>query len=140
MAVSNYFGDALLNHFFRATPMDVPDKVWVALHDNQGTVINEANEVKQSKWPSYVRLDANGGEDGVNGAFNPPSNKIITNSKQLLWPSFNGTGTIEIGGISLWTQQTGGQMLFGMGLSSKKTLSPSDEIVIHIGSLSVKVS
>jgi len=137
MAASIYLGNNILNHFFRGQTIPVPEKLWVSLHTSDAQ--NAGTEVKTSQWPSYTRLDANLGNDGVEGAFKPSLNKITKNARQLLWPPFNGTGTITIKDIALWTAPTDGQQLAFGTLSSAKTLSLSDEIVIHVDGLTIQV-
>jgi len=137
MAASVYMGQAILNHILRGVEMDMPEKIWVGLHVGT-TPAHPATEVKTSQWPSYVRIDANAGEPGIDGAFTTPANKETKNTKQLLWPPFNGAVTITIGGISLWTQVTGGEMLLTGQLSQAKTLTSQDEIVIHVDGLKIQ--
>jgi len=139
MATSPYLGNAILDHILRGVSLETIDKIWVSLHTgSSGT--GAGTEVKTTQWPSYMRIDANVGAQGIDGAFNPATNMACTNAKQLLWPPFDGTGSITINGIALWTASTGGQQLFYGILSADKTLSPSDEIVVHVDGLKIQVA
>jgi len=136
MAASIYLGNKILDHLLLGKSMTMPSKIWVSLHT--GDAGASGTEVLPSSWPSYTRIDANMGEAGIQGAFKTVLSKKTKNAKQLLWPPYNGTGTITIKGIALWTQATGGNLLFYGALSSEKTLSPSDEIVIHVDGLVIE--
>jgi len=139
MAASNYTINAILNHLLRGINMNVPQYLYVSLHTaNPGR--GGGNEVTTSKWPAYVRRDANNGESFLLSAFNPPSQGKVKNVKQILWPPYNGTGTITLTHLGIWTMPTGGDFLMSGALASAKTLSPSDEIVIHGNALTVEVN
>jgi len=128
MTASTAAANSILNHLLRGVAMSTPDKIFVSLHtSNPG--LNGSNEVTTSKWPSYVRSDAG-----------TAANKKTKNAKQILWPPYNGSGTITITHLGIWTAQTGGVFLMSGALSSAKTLSPSDEIVIHVNALTVEVN
>jgi|GEM_PF-6405548 len=135
MPASIYLGKQILDHLLRGISMPMPGKIWVSLHT--GDAATSGTEVLPSQWPAYTRIDANAGSAGVQEAFKPVLSKTTKNAKQLLWPPYNGTGTITIKGIALWTQENGGNLLFYGALSSEKTLFPSDEIVIHVDGLTI---
>lgn len=136
-AASNYLENMIINSVLRGQAFTVPANVFVALHTGNPNETG-SNEVTTAAWPSYVRMDSKAG-DTLSNAWSAPSNGISRNQKQLIFPVYNGTGTLTITHFSLFTAATGGNMLVGAALDTSRTIQAGDVFVVDIEKLTVQV-
>jgi hypothetical protein len=135
MTISTYAGNKVLDLWLRGVAITVPTTIFLSLHTaspgNTG-----ANEVTLGAWPAYVRKDlANGG--AIATAFGAAAAKTTDNLIQMLFPAFNGAGTITITHVGIWDALTVGNFIFGDILTASKTLNPTDEVVFKVGDVDV---
>ncbi|WP_159953051.1 hypothetical protein [Rhizobium sp. 18065] len=137
MPASTYAANALLNLFLRGVAVTAPTRVYVSLHtgDPGDTGVNEVTLVA---WPAYTRLDA-ALAGAIATGFSAASGKATANLKELLYAANNGASQVVVTHFGIWDAATGGNLLFYDDLTGAKTYFPSDEGVIHAGSLAVGV-
>lgn len=148
MSATTYSGNAILNAYLRGITLTLPSGLWVSLHDadpgNTG-----ANEIVIGDWPAYVRKSALGG-GAIAGAFAAASGKATLSAQQMLWPAYDGAGTIVISHWTIWDAVTTGNALFSGALRADpsdpdstlapKTLGVGDEIILYAAALGIKVT
>lgn len=148
MAASTYLANMILNGILRGVAITLPADLFVSLHTadpgNTG-----ANEVTTGTWPAYVRKSALAG-DVIANAFAAATTKSTLSAKQILWPGYDGAGTITITHFSIWDASAAGNCLFsgklvddptaGTPVDAPKTLSPTDEFVLNASKLGVAIS
>lgn len=136
-AASNYLENMIVNSVLRGQSFTVPTEVYVALHTGNPNETG-ANEVDNTAWPSYNRMDSKQG-DTLENAWSAPNNGVSRNQKQLIFPVYNGTGSLTITHFSLFNAETGGQMLVGAALDTSRTIQAGDVFVVDIEKLTVQV-
>lgn len=136
-AASNYLENELINLICRGIAFAPPAKTYVALHtSNPGDT--GANEVSTSVYPAYIRKDAaNGGAQA--DAWTAPSDGVVKNALQLIYPMYDGSGPMTVTHFSVWDAETGGNMLFHAPLSSSRTINNGDVFVADAQKLTAQV-
>lgn len=136
-AASNYLENNLINLICRGIAFTAPAKTYVALHtSNPGET--GANEVSTSAYPAYVRKDAsNGGAQA--DAWTVPSDGVVKNALQLIYPMYDGAGALTVTHFSVWDAPTGGNLLFYAPLASSRTINPGDVFVADAQKLTAQV-
>lgn len=136
-AASNYLENNLINLICRGITFTPPASTYVALHtSNPGET--GANEVSTAAYPAYVRKDAaNGGAQA--DAWTAPSDGVVKNALQLIYPMYDGAGPLTVTHFSVWDAPTGGNLLFYAPLASSRTINPSDVFVADAQKLTAQV-
>lgn len=151
MTASNYSANAYLNAFLRAIAPSLPTDVFVSLHTaDPGST--GASECSTGTWPAYVRQSSKAGGD-IDDAWSEagnPTNKIALNVNVMLFPAYDGAGTVVITHFALWDAATAGNCLYTGKLvvdptdvtstAAPRTLGVTDELVIKASQLGVKVT
>ena len=137
-AASNYLRNNIINATLRGGTFSTPAAVYVSLHtadpNNQG-----ANEVNTTQWPSYVRQDITKGVGTLAQAWTAPVNGVTKNTKQLLFPVYNGSGNLTITHFGLFDAAIGGHPLIAAPLDQARIIQPGDVLVVDIEKLTVQV-
>jgi len=137
-AASNYLENNIINATLRGGTFPKPASVYVSLHtadpNDQG-----ANEVNTTQWPSYARQDSTKGEGTLAQAWTAPVNGVTKNTKQLLFPVYNGAGSLTITHFGLFDAPTGGNLLIAAPLDQTRIIQPGDVFVVDIEKLTVQV-
>lgn len=137
-AASNYLENAIVNATLRGQTFPSISGVHVSLHTGDPGDTG-ANEVSTTDWPSYTRLDSTKGEGSLADAWAVPSNGVTSNTKQLLFPVFNGGSSLQVTHFGLWDASSGGNLLIASSLDVPRTIQPGDVFVVDIGKLTVQV-
>lgn len=135
MGISTYAGNKTLDFWHRGVAMSAPARVWVSLHtaDPGNTGLNEATT---GAWPAYVRKDpAQAGAVGT--GFAAASSESMANAFDLLWPAFDGSGSIVLTHFAIWDALTVGNLITFGPLTAARTLLPTDEFIAKAGSIVV---
>lgn len=151
MTASNYSANAFLNALLRAVALTLPTDVFVSLHTADPGATG-ASELTTGTWPAYVRQSSKGG-GAIGAAWSEagnPTHKIALNANVMLFPAYDGAGTITITHFGLWTASTGGNCLYTGKLvvdptdvgstAAPRILGVTDELVIKANQLGVKVT
>lgn len=144
MTASTYTANKMLDLQLRGVAFPPPSRVYISLHTSDPGSTG-TGEVSLTAWPAYVRKDpANGG--AIATGFAVAANKATTNAQEILYPAMNGTANVDISYFAIWDAATGGNCLHTGPLVNPtnlnpltKTLGPTDEVVIHSGTLLVAV-
>jgi hypothetical protein len=137
MPASTYLGNMVLDSVLRGVAFAVPTRVYVALHTaNPG--VDGINEVSPGVWPSYSRQDPAAGA-AIDTGFTPAATKTSSNAKQMNFGEMDGPADLQVTHASVWTAQSGGQMLVYGPLVTSRNFSPTDEALIKIGKLTEAV-
>lgn len=136
-AASNYLENMIINSVLRGQPFIASTDVFVALHTGDPSETG-ANEVSTTDWPSYTRMDSKQG-DTIDNAWLAPDNGVSKNTKQMIFPVYNGVGTLTITHFSLYDAATGGNMLVGAPLDTARSIQTGDVFVVDIEKLTVQV-
>lgn len=149
MTASNYLGNAILDGFLRGVAITVPaTDVYVSLHTADPGATG-ASECTTGTWPAYARQSAKQG-GALSAAFAAASSKYASNAKQIIFPAYDGTGTVTITHYALWDAATGGNCLYTGKLvvdptdvtstAAPRTLAPTDELAIYPNQIGFKVT
>lgn len=136
-AASNYVENNIINSLLRGVAFPVPAKVYLSLHTADPNDVGTA-EIALATWPAYVRRDSAVG-DTLPNAWSAPVDGVSNNTKQILYPSANGSSSIQITHFGLWDALTGGNFLAGAALYSSRTLNPGDVFVFDVASLTIRL-
>lgn len=137
-AASDYTENNIANWLLRGEAPPVPAGTYVALHTSDPGESGGANEVQTSAWPAYARQDAADGGVIASG-WTEPADGVSENAKQLIFPVYDGTGSITVSHFSVKDAVTGGNTLVKAPLNSSRTLSPGDVFVVDVNRLTVQV-
>lgn len=145
MGWSDGYGNAILNAILRGQALTLPTQLWLGLHTDAagGTGANEATTVA---WPAYARQSLLGG-GAIADAFSEATDRETFNGHQMLYPAFDGAGTIVLTHWGIWTAANAGSLVLGGQLlvdptdpesaADPKTLRPGDEFVIYANKLGI---
>ena len=137
-AASNYTENNIINSLLRGAAFPVPAQTYVSLHtSNPGE--DGGNEVNTSAWPSYRRIQAEGG-GAIGTGWAAPNDGVTSNSLQILFPSHNGSGAVTVTHWSIYDAETGGNMLVYAPLNTARTLIPGDLFAVDVGALTVSAA
>lgn len=137
-AASNYLENNLINLVLRGQAYAPPTQIYISLHTGDPSDTG-ASEVSTTDWPAYTRMDSTKGEVALDAAWSAPDNGLSKNQLQLIYPVYNGAGSITISHFGLWDAPTGGNNLIGAKLDTTRILQPGDVFVIDIEKLTVQV-
>lgn len=134
-AASNYTENNVINAMLRGVAFPLPTGTFVALHTADPGDTG-ANEVTTTAFPAYVRRKAEG-VGAIGTGWSAPSNGVSSNTNQLTYPGYNGSGTITITHFSVWDALTAGNPLCAAPLQTPRTLQIGDVFVFDAGALTV---
>lgn len=137
-AASNYLENNIINATLRGSAFPTPTSVYVSLHTGNPNDTG-ANEVNTTQWPSYARQDSTKGQGTLAQAWTAPSNGVTKNTKQLIFPVYNGSGNLTITHFGLFDAATGGNLLIAAPLDQSRIIQPGDVFVVDIEKLTVQV-
>lgn len=148
MPATTYLGNLILNAFLRGQTIAAPAAAYVSLH-TADPGITGASEVSTGTWPAYVRKDVKGA-GAFSAAFSAATTKETLNAVDLLWPAYDGAGTITITHFAIWDAATAGNCLFVGELKvdatdpdsadDHKTLGLNDEFMLYATKLGVEIT
>lgn len=136
-AASNYLENKIVNLILRGQAFAAPTNIFVSLHKSNPNETG-AGEVTTSDWPAYVRMDSSQGGT-LENAWSAPSDGVSKNQHQLLFPVYNGTGSLTITHFGLFDSATGGNGLVFAPLDTARTIQTGDVFVVDIEKLTVQV-
>lgn len=138
MGASAYTRDNILKALLRGVAFPLPSGTYISLHTGDpGTT--GASEVATGAWPGYARQNA---EDGgsIGTGWTVPSSGQSKNSKQITFPSNNGSGSVTVTHFGVWDAASGGNFLEGAALATSRTLAVGDILVFDVNALTSTVS
>lgn len=138
MPATSYSGNSLLNLFLRGVAITPPARVWLSLHTGDPGINGDANEVTAANWPAYGRQDPAQG-DAIETGFTVPASLETLNTKEILFPTFDGAPSITLTHFAIWDDETAGNAIFYGALVNAKTLLTDDEIIVKVNECQVKV-
>lgn len=137
-AASDYVENMVINSLLRGKPFTVPGSVYIALHTGNPNEVG-ANEVTTTEWPAYVRRDSTDSTGNLEDSWSAPNNGESKNLKQIIFPVYNGSGSLTLTHWSLFDSSSSGEMLVGASLDATRTIQPGDVFVVDIEKLIVRV-
>jgi hypothetical protein len=127
MSMSDYLENAILNAVLRNTSYTSPSQVYIALFTSDPTDAGTGTEVTGG---GYARQPI---------TFNAPSNGLVTNSADILFPVATASwGTVTH--IGIYDASTGGNLLFHGALTTSKTISTDDQLKIAAGDITITLA
>jgi hypothetical protein len=123
-AASTYLANKLLDHALGINSFDMPS-VYVALNTSDPTAAGDDTEYSGG---SYER---------ASGYFESTVDAATTNSDPII---FNALGVTTITHVSIWDDQTAGNMLFFGELNDPITTASGDSLIFAPGDLDLSIS
>lgn len=134
-AASNYTEKNIIDALLRGVAFPLPTKTYISLHtSNPGET--GANEVTTAAWPQYSRVEAEQGT-AIGTGWTAPADGTSKNTKQLMYPSMNGTSDLTVTHWAIYDAKTGGNMLVYAPLQTPRTLKTGDIFVFDTQTLTV---
>jgi hypothetical protein len=138
MAASRHTVENILNALMREGSFVAPSELWISLHTADPGETG-GNEVDTTDWPSYERRDSLQGDTKDNAWSVPDVDGITFNQKQLIFPVYNGTGSVTITHFGIWGAATGGTFIASGELTTPREIGPSQVFVADFDKLGVKM-
>lgn len=131
MSIGNYLEDELLDHVFGGGDYTRPATLYISLHTGDPGETG-ANEVSGG---SYGRASVTNN----NTNFPAASGGAKANGAEIAFPTPSaGWGTVSHAGV--WDASSGGNFLWGGGLTVSKAINSGDDVVIPVGDFDVTLA
>jgi hypothetical protein len=133
---SDYLESKIIRAIFKEEAFPTFSAMYIAMHtadpgDTGG------DEVTLGEWPSYTRMDAADGQALTNG-WTAEANGVTQNALQTIFPVFDGGVDITVTHFSIWDAATNGNMLVSGQLTTSRTISDGDVLVVDSQKLTVQ--